>query len=112
MPRFCAATSRGGAISGLDAQQFLALCREHEIEGLCFERLSQLDSASTAGWPRQVWEELSDAARTRAAEELLRKAEIRRVVAALADAGIRPILLKGTPLAYTMYRLAGIALSR
>ncbi len=109
---------------GLDAQQFLDLCREHEVEGLCFERLSSLDSAerriadpfsgapdengsgirfSTAGWPRQVWEELSDVARTRAAEELLRKAEIRRVVAALADAGIRPILLKGTPLAYTMY---------
>ena len=85
----------------LDAQTFLGLCREHEVEGLCFERLSKLDS--TAGWPRQVWEELSDAARTRAAEELLRKAEIRRVVAALADAGIRPILLKGTPLAYTVY---------
>lgn len=85
----------------LDAQTFLDLCREHEVEGLCFERLSKLDS--TAGWPRQVWEELSDAARTRAAEELLRKAEIRRVVAALADAGIRPILLKGTPLAYTVY---------
>ena len=85
----------------LDVEQFLGLCREHEVEGLCFERLSKLDS--TAGWPRQVWEELSDAARTRAAEELLRKAEIRRVVAALADAGIRPILLKGTPLAYTVY---------
>ena len=85
----------------LDAQTFLDLCREHEVEGLCFERLSKLDS--TAGWPRQVWEELSDAARTRAAEELLRKAEIRRVVAALADAGTRPILLKGTPLAYTVY---------
>ena len=87
----------------LDVQQFLDLCREHEVEGLCFERLSRLDSDSTADWPRQVWEELSDAARTRAMEELLRKAEIRRVVAALADAGIRPILLKGTPLAYTVY---------
>lgn len=86
---------------GLDARQFLDLCREHEVEGLCFARLSTLDS--TAGWPGQVWDDLSGAARLRAAQELLRKAEIRRVIATLADAGIRPVLLKGTPLAYTLY---------
>ena len=45
----------------------------------------------------------TDARSLDVARELLRQREILSVVEALARAGIEPILLKGTPLAYTIY---------
>ena len=50
-----------------------------------------------------VCESLSETARVQAGEELLRGAETRAVLDALTRAGISPILIKGTPLAYTVY---------
>jgi hypothetical protein len=85
----------------VDTRAFLDQCGEQDVSALVFERLSTLDS--TLDWPEGVRESLSLAARTRAAEELLRGAEIRVVLDALAHSGVRPILIKGTPLAYAWY---------
>jgi hypothetical protein len=48
--------------------------------------------------------ELADDLRAAAAVEAAREAELRGVVDALADAGTRPVLIKGGVLAYTHYR--------
>jgi hypothetical protein len=58
-------------------------------------------------WPKRVREELAREARDAAALELARSREIRSVLARLADNGIRPILLKGTALAYSVYDTPG-----
>ena len=79
----------------------LELCSAEGLSALCFHRFSQLPAK--AGWPPRLLECLSDAARTEAGEELLRGVETRAVLEALTRAGIRPILIKGTPLAYTVY---------
>jgi hypothetical protein len=86
----------------IDPERFLDLCREQEVEVLSLERLLRLESID--GWPHEVRERLSDAARAQAGEELLRGAEIRVVLEALANAGVRPLLMKGTPLAYGWYQ--------
>lgn len=77
------------------------LCRTEELSALCFYRLAQ--SSANTDWPPQLFEFLSHAARVRAGEELLRGAETRAVLDALTHAGVTPILIKGTPLAYTLY---------
>ena len=79
----------------------LELCSSEGLSALCFHRFSQLPAK--AGWPPRLLECLSDAARTEAGEELLRGVETRAVLEALTRAGVRPILIKGTPLAYTVY---------
>src|SRR2546425_13299058 len=48
--------------------------------------------------------ELADDLRAAAAVEAAREAELRGVIDALADAGTRPVLIKGGVLAYTHYR--------
>ncbi len=60
-------------------------------------------SNSDGEWPGALRAALSQRARAHAVEELLRGAETRTVVEALARARVRPILIKGTPLAYTVY---------
>jgi hypothetical protein len=50
-----------------------------------------------------VLDGLASDARARAAQDLLRRTEINRVLHALASAGIPVVLLKGTPLAYSVY---------
>jgi hypothetical protein len=54
-------------------------------------------------WPDTVRRALSTAARVQAAVEMVRAAEIRDSLDALADAGVPAVLLKGTPLAYLLY---------
>ena len=85
----------------IDEDALLELCRAEDLSALCFHRLSR--SAAEETWPPRLRESLSDAAHMRAGEELLRGAEIRAVLDALTRAGVTPILIKGTPLAYTVY---------
>lgn len=79
----------------------LELCETEELAALCVHRLSQ--SGEGLNWPTRLLETLSNVARVQAGEELLRGAETRTVVDAMARAGLSPILIKGTPLAYTVY---------
>ena len=54
-------------------------------------------------WPISMREPLAHAARMHTAEDILREQELIAVLAALAEAGVATILLKGTPLAYSHY---------
>jgi hypothetical protein len=54
-------------------------------------------------WPAVIRETCRDEARTQALLEMVRRAELARVLQAFADAGIEALLLKGTPLAYSHY---------
>ena len=77
----------------------LAMCDAEDLSPLMHQRLSTL----ALDWPEDVGTALAAKARTAAGEELLRGVEIRAVVEALAAAGIRALLIKGTPLAYSVY---------
>lgn len=79
----------------------LAICSAEDLCALFFHRISC--SGAKEDWPVSVTTALGDMARRQAAEELLRGAEIASVVEALTEAGITPVLIKGTPLAYSVY---------
>lgn len=89
--------------SALDvtADAFLHACRAEDLTGLVHARLGRMTNG--AHWPVTVREELAGRARADAAHELLRRREIASVLNALADAGVYPVLFKGTPLAYDVY---------
>jgi hypothetical protein len=81
-------------------ETLLALCDEHDLTVLCFERISR----STSGeWPDTLCRSLGESAHAAIAVELLRANETRAVIDALAIRGADPVLIKGTALAYTVY---------
>jgi putative nucleotidyltransferase-like protein len=98
---FVAGSPRRWSDLHIGEDALLELCRTEDLSALCFYRLSQ--SAVTADWPPRVFEFLSETARVQAGKELLRGAETRAVLDTLRRAGLSPILIKGTPLAYTVY---------
>lgn len=65
---------------------------------VCLSKATELD-----GWPPDVIRDLVRAARAEDARELVRQHEITAALVALSEAGVRPILLKGVPLAYSLY---------
>jgi hypothetical protein len=80
---------------------FLQLCEDEELGPLIDRRLR--DSAFREAWPDEIRNALADAVTLCAAQELLRCAETRRVLDALAAGGIEPMVFKGTALAYSIY---------
>jgi hypothetical protein len=82
-------------------QALLDLCKAEDLSSLCFHRLSR--SSWSDDWPGSLYDALSETARVQIGEELLRGSETRAVLDALSRAGVRSILIKGTPLAYTVY---------
>jgi hypothetical protein len=93
--RDCAVTS------ACDLTELLDGAAAEGLTGLLDVRLRHATEAD--GWPRSVTDGLARAARAEDARELLRQQEITSALAALSTAGVRPILLKGTPLAYSLY---------
>src|SRR5207237_6267087 len=89
-------------ISGAD---LLQVAEVEELAGVLHDRYRESSFADS--WPANVGDVLSADARLHAALELAREHEIRGAIAALAAAGVVPILLKGTALAYTVYKNAG-----
>ena len=85
----------------ISANDLIAICDAEELSPLVHHRVAR--STSDGRWPDALRAALSDRARAHAGEELLRGAETRTVVEALARTRLRPILIKGTPLAYTVY---------
>jgi hypothetical protein len=81
--------------------EFLSACDAEDVAPLVHLRIAESDDAGE--WPLVVRDALADRARAAAAEELLRAAEARAVIEALADADVQAILIKGTAVAYTVY---------
>lgn len=86
---------------GLTPAEFLDACVTRDITGLVHERL---DADQPADWPLTIRETLSGRARADAARELVHRKETAAVLKALDAHRIRPILFKGTALAYDVYR--------
>ncbi len=61
-----------------------------------------------SSWPVATRDTLARELRMQIALDLLQEQELIAVLAALAAAGVRPLLLKGTPLAYTHYPLSAL----
>ena len=81
--------------------EFFALCDPEDLRGLVFSRLTATGFAED--WPAEIREELAMSAREDTAREMLRSEEIAAVLDALNGGGVRPIVFKGTALAYTVY---------
>ncbi len=77
-------------------------CADEDLAGLVYERVRALPD--DAEWPFAVRETLARQARDNMAAELARRAQIVSVLDALSADGIRPLLFKGTALAYTLYQ--------
>jgi hypothetical protein len=88
---------------GLAPDELLALCAEQDLTSLLHLRLSQ--GADDHDWPHGLREAVARRAHTEAARELLRWKEIVSALDALAAARVHAILLKGTPLAYSVYEV-------
>jgi hypothetical protein len=90
---------------GVEPGELLAVCAEEDLTGLVH---LQLERRPDLDWPRSLRDDLTRAARAATAQELLRRAAVVAVLDALAAHDVRPILLKGTPLAYTVYEQPGL----
>lgn len=94
------ATPASGAI--LASSDFFDWCRDQDLIPL-------LDAANrverlACEWPRDLRQSLAAAASGYAARELIARVALDAALDALWRRGIRPILFKGTALAYTVYR--------
>ena len=85
----------------MSPEAFLRSCEQQGLTGLVYART--VDRSVGGGWPSAVLDGLAAAVRARTAQDLLRRAEVTRVLDALAGAGLSVVLLKGTPLAYNVY---------
>ena len=83
-------------------EDFLRRARYQGVEPLLSANLRSSDMCD--GWPLGVRAALSREAASHAAVAMLQKREITRVLRALTTAAVTPLLMKGTPLAYAMYR--------
>jgi hypothetical protein len=86
---------------GCDARSFLDAARAEELCALIHRR--QRDAPECATWPVEVRRALEDETRAAVARELLIQRELLRVLEALERHAVRPLLFKGTALAYTHY---------
>ena len=86
---------------GVTRDELLALCDREDLRGLLFCRVGA--SGNCADWPAEIRDELAHHTRDETAREMLRREEIASVLSALTAAGVQPIVLKGTALAYTVY---------
>lgn len=84
----------------IDPDALLAFCETEDLSGLVHRAIGR---GLAIDWPAAFVDRLAWRARLDAALELARGHEIRRVLDALAAAGVRAVLFKGTALAYSRY---------
>jgi hypothetical protein len=85
------------------APQMLDAIERHGLAPLAWDALTT--SGHTDAWPALLQERLRRAYAAQALVAGLLDAELRRVIAAAGEAGIRTVLIKGAALGYTHYRL-------
>ena len=81
--------------------RFIELLRYHGMAAL-FDRAMR-DTAARASWPAAILEHCRAEALGQTAREMAHRAELPRVLSALAESGIKALLLKGASLAYSHY---------
>jgi hypothetical protein len=74
---------------------------------LLFRRIAS-EVSSASAWPESLLLRLRKTALHQAAFELVAELDLRHLLAAFAQVGISPLLLKGTPLSHTLYPEPGL----
>ena len=97
LARVLAGLDVGDALAGVDADTFHDLASRHDVLPLTAERLAHRDI------PLPLSARLVEDAAHAAAADLAREAELRRFLGEIAPTAIRPLLLKGSHLAYSHY---------
>jgi hypothetical protein len=83
-------------------EQLVKAAFHHNLHLILFDILKK--SSTWSSWPLRLRERLENEAATACALDLIGEQELRRVLIRLDEYGIQPLLLKGVPLAYTLYR--------
>jgi hypothetical protein len=97
----------GEAPSWSDAAEEAAFLEEAARQGilsLLHHRLTL--TGDVAAWAPSARARLANEARSQAVRHLLLERELRKTLAALAEADVRPLLVKGVPLAHSRYPFA------
>ena len=89
------------AALGMTAAEFFDACTVHDVHSLVHARVVRLERDYP--WPDDVCDELARVVRAETACEMLRREEIAGSLNALAEVGVRPLVVKGTALAYGVY---------
>ncbi|MCI5145881.1 MAG: hypothetical protein D3923_10225 [Candidatus Electrothrix sp. AR3] len=91
--------------AGLSAAIFLKEVSAQGIAPLLFHFLAEKNSDD---WPLSLLADLRKITLRQAALELVQEVDLRNLLAAFAEIGVRPLLLKGTPLSHTLYPEIGL----
>jgi Uncharacterised nucleotidyltransferase len=83
-------------------EQLVTAALHHNVHLILFDIIKK--SPAWNRWPLRLRERLENEAATASALDLIGEQELRRVLIRLDEYGIQPLLLKGVPLAYTLYR--------
>jgi hypothetical protein len=78
----------------------------HGLHAILVDTLKK--TAAWTRWPICLREKLQNEVVTASALDLICERELRNVLVALDENGIRPLLLKGVPLAYTVYQSSAL----
>lgn len=87
---------------GASARSVIERAAYHGVLALLHDRLRQPPEAERT-WPDAILEACREGSVRLAMWELRHRAVLRNILCELAAAGIRPVLFKGTALAYTLY---------
>jgi Uncharacterised nucleotidyltransferase len=87
-------------------KQVVEVAFHHHLQAILVDALKK--TAAWNRWPIYLREKLQNEVVTAAALYLLSERELRKVLIALDENGIRPLLLKGVPLAYTVYQSSAL----
>jgi hypothetical protein len=90
-----------GPLDDADADALLALASVHGVMPLLDWRIEQ--GPGLFGWPSSVLEQLHSSRVEWVVAELILKSHLSEVLARLNSVGVKYLLLKGTPLAYSVY---------
>jgi hypothetical protein len=83
-------------------KQVVEVAFHHSVHLLLFDTLKKTSAWNR--WPLHLRERLQNEVITASALNLIGEQELRKVLTSLHMNGIRPLLLKGIPLAYTVYQ--------
>jgi len=83
-------------------EQLVKVAFHHNLHLILYDIIRK--SPAWGRWPPRLREKLKKEAVTAAILDLIGERELRRVLIRLDECGIQPLLLKGVPLAYSLYR--------
>ena len=82
--------------------QFLRYTSSHGVQPLLYAQVQSSDAWD--GWPSDLRQALTSGAASQAVLDMIQGQETVNVLDALIQSGVKPLLMKGAPLAYTHYR--------